>query len=175
VIICYHCGVEGHKKSECLERQASGRRGEAQTQVTQVDEASVVGENVIVLQQEQGENLMFQRVLLKYEQKATEELEQRNKVFKTKCKVQGKCCNLVIDGGSTENLVSTEVMEKLKLKRLVHPTPYHVSWLKRGQQVTMTEQCLLSFQIGSLQEQVLCDVVEMDVCHILLGRPWLFD
>jgi hypothetical protein len=23
--------------------------------------------------------------------------------------------------------------------------------------------------------QVLCDVIEMDACHILLGRPWLFD
>ena len=22
---------------------------------------------------------------------------------------------------------------------------------------------------------MLCDVVEMDACHILLGRPWLFD
>jgi hypothetical protein len=41
--------------------------------------------------------------------------------------------------------------------------------------VTVTEQCLLNFQIGSFQEKVLCDVIEMDACHILLGRPWLFD
>lgn len=41
--------------------------------------------------------------------------------------------------------------------------------------MTMTKQCLLSFQIWSLQEQVLCDAVEMDACHILLGRQWLFD
>jgi hypothetical protein len=57
---------------------------------------------VIVLQQEQGENLLFQRVLLKSEQKEAKEPEQRKKVFKTKCKVQGKCCNLIIDGGSTK-------------------------------------------------------------------------
>lgn len=37
------------------------------------------------------------------------------------------------------------------------------------------EQYLLSFQIRSLQEQALCDVVEMDACHILIVRPWLFD
>jgi hypothetical protein len=56
---------------------------------------------VIVLQQEQGDNFLFQRVLPKYEQKEAKEPEQRKKVFKTKCKVQGKCCNLIIDGGST--------------------------------------------------------------------------
>jgi hypothetical protein len=130
---------------------------------------------VIVLQQEQGENLLFRRVLLKSEQKEAKEPEQRKKVFKTKCKVQGKCCNLIIDGGSTENLVSTEVMNKLNLTRLNHPNPYRVSWLNKGQHVTVTEQCLLNFQIGSFQEKVLCDVIEMDVCHILLGIPWLFD
>jgi hypothetical protein len=39
----------------------------------------------------------------------------------------------------------------------------------------MTEKCLLSFQINNFSDQVLCDVVEMDTCHVLLGRPWLFD
>jgi hypothetical protein len=33
--------------------------------------------------------------------------------------------------------------------------------------VTMTEQCLLNFQIGSFQEKVLCDVIEMDVSHTI--------
>jgi hypothetical protein len=75
---------------------------------------------------------MFQRVLLKPEKKIVEELEQRKKVFKTKCKVQGKCCNLVIDGGSTKNLVSMEFIEKLKLKGIPHPNPYSVSWLQKG-------------------------------------------
>jgi hypothetical protein len=39
----------------------------------------------------------------------------------------------------------------------------------------VTEQCLLSFQIGSFGEQVLCDVIEMDACHVLLGRLWMFE
>jgi hypothetical protein len=41
--------------------------------------------------------------------------------------------------------------------------------------VTVTKQYLLNFQIGSFWEKVLCDVFEMDVCHILFGRPWFFD
>ena len=41
--------------------------------------------------------------------------------------------------------------------------------------MTVTQQCLLNFHIGNLNKRVLCDVVEMDACHIILGRPWLFD
>ena len=59
-------------------------------------------------------------------------------MFKMKSKMQGKCCKLIIDGGSTKNLVSTEVKRKLNLK-CEHHNPYRVSWLKKGQQVTTTE------------------------------------
>jgi hypothetical protein len=41
--------------------------------------------------------------------------------------------------------------------------------------VTLIEQCLLSFHIISFSEQVLCDVIEMDACNVLLGKPWMFD
>lgn len=41
--------------------------------------------------------------------------------------------------------------------------------------MAVSQQCLLNFQIGNLNEKVLCDVVEMDACHILLGRSWLFN
>jgi hypothetical protein len=61
------------------------------------------------------------------------------------------------------------------LKIIPHPNPYKVSWLKRGQQVTVVEQCLLSFQIRNFSEQVFCDIVDMDACHVLIERPWLFD
>jgi hypothetical protein len=66
-------------------------------------------------------------------------------------------------------------MEKLKFKIIPHINLYRVSWLQKGQQVTATEQCLLSFQIGSFSEQVLCDMIEMDACHVLLGRQQMFD
>ena len=35
---------------------------------------------------------------------------------------------------------------------------------------------LVSISIGSTyKDRIWCDVVEMDACHILLGRPWQFD
>lgn len=35
-------------------------------------------------------------------------------------------------------------------------------------------QFLLSIG-GSYKDQIVCDVVDMDVCHILLGRPLQYD
>jgi hypothetical protein len=26
--------------------------------------------------------------------------------------------------------------------------------------------------MGEYRDKVLCDVIPMDVCHVLLGRPW---
>ena len=51
---------------------------------------------------------MFRRVLLRSEQKLVKEPEHRKNIFKTNCKIQGKCCDLIIDGGSTKNLMSTK-------------------------------------------------------------------
>ena len=37
--------------------------------------------------------------------------------------------------------------------------------------MTVDKQCLVSFSI----RKQFCDVVKMDACHLLLGRPWQFD
>ena len=46
------------------------------------------------------------RVLVKTE-KQVHALVQRKILFITRCKSQGKCSKMVIDSGSTDNLVST--------------------------------------------------------------------
>ena len=67
------------------------------------------------------------------------------------------------------------MVEKLGLKKLPHPNPYKVSWLNKEQQVIVNEQVHVQFQIGEYKDKIVCDVVEMDVCHLLLDRPWKFD
>ena len=114
---------------------------------------------------------MMNKVLLK-PKKEQVELAQRKSLFKTKCKLQGKCCKMVIDSGSTKNIVSTEMVENLRLKKTKHPIPYKVSWLHKGHQILVSEQCEVDFQIGPYKDKILCDVMPMDVCHILLGRSW---
>eukprot|EP00253_Pinus_taeda_P036346 PITA_36346 len=78
-----------------------------------------------------GESLVVNKVLLKPAKEIVEP-SQRKTLFRMVCKVQGKCCQMIIDSGNTDNLVSKEVVEKLKLKIMKHPTPYKVSWLQKG-------------------------------------------
>jgi len=77
---------------------------------------------------EEGESLLLRRTLLRAE-KETGEPAQRKNLFRTICKSKGKCCKVIIDSGSTNNLVSTEMVDKLWSAKTVHPAPYRVSWL----------------------------------------------
>jgi hypothetical protein len=36
-------------------------------------------------------------------------------------------------------------------------------------------QCKVEFKIGGYNDEVLCDVIPMDVCNVLLGRPCKYD
>jgi len=83
---------------------------------------------------------------------------------------------MIIDGGSCENLVSKVMVEKLNLNFEKHPMPYHVTWIKKGNEVIIDKRCLICFSIrNTYEDEVWCDVIPMDACHILLGRPWQFD
>jgi hypothetical protein len=108
-------------------------------------------------------------------EKEVESSVQRNRLFRTACKTKDRVCKVIVDNGSTDNLVSTEMVEKLELEMIDHPSPYRVSWLQKGHQVTVTKQCLVEFKIGGYNDKILCDVIPMDVCHLLLGRPWQYD
>jgi hypothetical protein len=119
-------------------------------------------------------NLMMMKILLKQE-KEMEEPFQRTRLFITSCKMKDIVCKVIIDSGSTENIVSTEMVEKLELETTSHPIPYKVSWLQKGHRVMVIQQCQVEFKIGGYRDEILCDGIPMDVCHILLGGPWYFD
>jgi hypothetical protein len=67
------------------------------------------------------------------------------------------------------------MVEKMGLKKKIHHIPYKVSYLQKGHQLLVNEQCEVEFHIGSYKDKVLCDIIPMDVCHILLGIPWQYD
>jgi len=88
---------------------------------------------------EKGESLMFRRAMTTMKV-PDREPPQRKSLFKTTCKAGGKVCKVLIDSRSTENFVSVEMVEKLKLSRLPHHCPYKISWLTQGQQIVVEEQ-----------------------------------
>ena len=59
---------------------------------------------------EAGESLLLKRILLKVAKEAGEPAQRKN-LFRTICKSKGKCCKLVIDSGSTDNLVSIKMVD----------------------------------------------------------------
>jgi hypothetical protein len=99
----------------------------------------------------------------------------RYNLFQIGAKVEGKVCKVIIDGGSCHNLASKEMVEKLGLKLLRHPHPYHVQWLNDSEDIKIGYKVKVPFKIGKDIDSVECDVVPMTVCHLLLGRPWQYD
>ena len=117
--------------------------------------------------------LVVQRLLLTPRQK---EHPQRHSIFKTRYTVNRKVCDVIIDSGSTENIVSRYMVSKLGLKAEKNPLPYRIGWIKKSSKTKVTHTCHFPFSIcKNYLDEVKCHVVEMDACHIILGRPWQSD
>ena len=57
---------------------------------------------------------MMRKVLLKSEKEA-DIPTQRNNLFQTAFKTKDRVCKVIMDSGSTDNLVSTDMVEKTEL------------------------------------------------------------
>ncbi|GJW20649.1 putative reverse transcriptase domain-containing protein [Tanacetum coccineum] len=85
-------------------------------------------------------------------------------------------CTFVVDPESCDNLIAEEAVQKLRLKTKDHPKLYKLQWLKKGGELTVSKGVLITFSVGpTYKDSVRCDMVPMDVCHLLLGRPWEYD
>ncbi|KAD7479276.1 hypothetical protein E3N88_02412 [Mikania micrantha] len=77
---------------------------------------------------------------------------------------------------NTSEQASQILVSKLNLPTQPHPSPYVIQWLNQGKGIHVSHRVLLSLSIGrSYNDEIWCDVIPMDTCHVLLGRPWLFD
>jgi hypothetical protein len=83
--------------------------------------------------------------------------------------------HIIINEGSWNNLVNVEVVKKLGLTTREHPHPYHIQWFNNNGKVKVTKTARIHFAIGSYHDFADFDVVLMDACSLLLGRPWEFD
>ena len=69
----------------------------------------------------------------------------------------------------------TRVGYKFVVEKDESSKPYHVSWINDEHKVFVSKKCLVKFKIGYYFDEVLCDIMPMDCCHILLVRPWQYD
>ncbi|XP_074298990.1 uncharacterized protein LOC141629986 [Silene latifolia] len=68
-----------------------------------------------------------------------------------------------------------ELVDNLKLPTKNHPKPYKLHWLDGNNGILVKKQALVSLKLGPYEDEILCDVIPMNACHILLGRPWQCD
>lgn len=120
----------------------------------------IVKKNEVDLELEKGKNLMLRRVLVK--EPVKEEAKKRRALFKTTCKILGKVCKVIIDSGSTNNVILEEVVQKLELIKIPHVCPYRVTWINKGQNILVNEKLWVDITIGKSQDKILCDVFPMD-------------
>ena len=99
---------------------------------------------------------------------------QRSAIFQTYTKCGDKTCKVIINSGSCINAVSSNVVSHLGLKLIPHPNPYKVSWVDTSS-IAIKERCVVPLQFLTYKAEIWCDVIPMDVGHIILGRPWLYD
>nr|GEV59079.1 hypothetical protein [Tanacetum cinerariifolium] len=124
-----------------------------------------------------GEALVIQRVLNVPISKYVDDSSWlHNNIFRTMCTSKGKIYDMIIDGANSENVISTYMVEKLGMKIKDHPDSNQLTWLEKKNTVKVSKCCLAQFSIGkSYKDKVWCEVIPMDVAHILLARFWQFD
>ncbi|PKI62312.1 hypothetical protein CRG98_017313 [Punica granatum] len=151
---CFKCGEPGHRQSECKkgEKRAMFIEKEFSDDVVYVaggDREVEFDEEEEIVTRDGVPNLVVRRSCM------------------TPRAVDEDCC---------ENIVSAEAVQKLSLRSEPHPEPYKLAWLKKVGEVSVLKRALVTFSIGPrYRDSVWCDVVMMDACHLLLGRPWQFD
>ncbi|KAK9950545.1 hypothetical protein M0R45_006031 [Rubus argutus] len=120
-IKCYRCSQPGHRSNQCPSRQVNlATHGEENTVLQ--DENDVEDETEVTYEDE-GISLVVRKLMYTPKQELN---PQRHNIFQTRCTVNQRVCNLIIDGGSSENIVSKAMVDKLQLKTQPHPAPYTI-------------------------------------------------
>ncbi|GKD14161.1 transposon ty3-I gag-pol polyprotein [Tanacetum coccineum] len=109
-----------------------------------------------------------------YEKNSTLLFGTRNKVGAL------KTCEEIMGFNDDENVkgfnLSKALVKAFKLLTEPHPSPYQIGWLKKGPTLKVNGIFKVSLAIRKhYNELVTCDVVDIEACHVLLGRSWKHD
>ena len=167
----YRCGKVGNRFNECLKRKVMNVV-EKDDDVVENKVYGPDGEDDYEEYEQEEYTCVVRKLMLSLK---CDDETPCYKLFHSKCTVQGSLCDLIIDSGSQNNIISKDVLERLQLETENHLNPYAIGWIKEVGGIQLHECCKVSFSIGKYNDEVYCDVVDMDVCDILFRRPWQYD
>jgi hypothetical protein len=110
----------------------------------------------------------------KFQPSEPEEPEEGEHLFHSQMWVKGALLHFIVYSGSQKNLISVEVIKRLDLSITPHPQPYTIGWLRQGRDLHISQQCHLPYNIKPFKDEVLCDIYPLEVCDVLLGKPYLW-
>nr|KYP43823.1 Transposon Ty3-I Gag-Pol polyprotein [Cajanus cajan] len=159
-IKCFKCLGRGHIVSQCPNKKVMILRGQdiysSQDEATTSSSSSEDEEETSEEERCEatypyiGELLMVRRFL---SNQPSDTHSQRENIFHTRCNISSKAW----------------------LTTTPHPKPYQLHWLNDDGDMVVNQQVEVDFSIGHYKDKITSDLVPMEACHILLGRPWQFD
>jgi hypothetical protein len=87
-----------------------------------------------------------------------DEPEEGERLFHSQMWVIGTPLHFIVNSGIQNNLISIEVVKWLALPTMPHPQPYTIGWLRQGNDLRVSQQCRLLYDIKPFKDKVLCDV-----------------
>ncbi len=130
-IQCHRCQGFGHVQKDCPSQRADVASEDGYITTSDVEEEEEEEE----VEDEDGEvfgrddttnyrTIIVQRVLSTYVQQ--HDKLQRYNLFRIFFVINNHRARVIIDGGSCNNLVSSDLVKKLGLTTRTHPHPYHI-------------------------------------------------
>ncbi|XP_073116020.1 uncharacterized protein [Elaeis guineensis] len=171
----FRCGKPGHRSNECPARRQVNLAEHTYCENDLEDEPQ---EDEGICEPDGGDdydkyNYVVRKVMLAPKH---EDNTQCHNLFRTTCTIFEKIFDLIVDGGSCENIIFRDIAKLLQLPVEKHPEPYVIKWIKEVKGIKVTEHCKVPLSIGKYyRDEVVCDILDMDACHILFGRPWQYD
>jgi len=72
------------------------------------------------------------------------------------------------------NAVSSNIVAHLSLKLILYSKPYNVSWVNNIF-IAANETCLFPIKFLDYHDEIWCDVILMNIGHIILDRSLIYD